>query len=217
MMVTAGQVDNPPFGWNADGAMSLPEIWSTIEQYRPANFVAPASVFATIFYEETACCNMLQIKTPAAIGPGQLQVSEGGKMDFFACQDPQKDNFLGAKLDSSMTIWAVNQKDATVFKRNKAKFPDLPPLTQDMILKDNEFSVKMHVKFFQWMSRGFGPDKKAKGLDGLLSMQAGDANAGAPALFKSTAAALDGLMYRDASVDYKWTDSEWKSYYGRRR
>lgn len=218
-MVTAQQVDRAPGpGWNAKGAMSLPDTWFYVEQHLPAGFVMSTPMFVTMFFEETACCNMLQQGTPAAIGPGQLQVSEQGKVDFFACTDQHKDNFMGAKWDTSMTILAVNQATAQVFTRQKRLHPDLPELTKSRILDDNEFSIKMHVKFFQWLTRGYGPDAKPKGLDGLLAAQTGGgANTAARGAFKDGAKALADLMVPDSTVNSKWTDAEWQKYYATRR
>jgi hypothetical protein len=219
-MVTAEQVDRPPGGgWNAKGALNLPDAWFLIDKHLPLDFPMSTAMFVTIFFEETACCNILQQGTPAAIGPGQLQVSEDGKVEFFANKDPLKNNFMGGKWDSSRTILAVNQATGKVFRRAERLHPDLPiELTVALILGDNEFSVKMHVKFMQWLWRGFGQNAKAMGLDGLLAAQTGGgANIGARSAFKNGSKALDLLMARDFSVNSKWADAEWKKYYTTRR
>src|SRR5262245_59547255 len=182
-MVTAQQVDKPPgTGWNAKGALNLPDTWYLVEKQVPPGFPMSVAMLVTFFFEETACCNMVQVGTPAAIGPGQLQVSEQGKVDFFASKDPARSNFMGGQWDSSMTIMAVNQQTAQAFWRSKRLHPDLMELTKDYVLAHNDFAIKMHVKFFQWLSRGFA-DGKPKGLEGLLAAQTGDANVAARQFF----------------------------------
>jgi len=216
-MVTAQQVDYSPTGWNPRGALNLPDTWYLVEKHMPSGFPMSVAMFAVFFFEETACCNIVQLGTPAAIGPGQLQVSEQGKVDFFAAKDPAKSNFMGGQWDSSMTIMAVNQKDATVFMRKERLHPKLMELTKDYILAHNEFAIKMHVKFFQWLSRGFA-DGKPKGLEGLLAAQTGGGgNVAARQLFKDGAAALEKLMQPDPTIDLRWLDAEWKTYYAKRR
>jgi hypothetical protein len=168
------------------------------------------AMFVTVFFEETACCNMLQQGTPVAVGPGQFQVSEDIGVRFFS--DPQ--NFLGEQLDSSRTLYGVNL-DLTVFKRTRALHPELPELTSSRILQDNDFSVKMHVKMFQWIQVGRA-DGKPKGLDGLLSAQTGN-NAVAIQAFRNGASELDQLMLPDPNIRPGWTGDDWTVYLPKRR
>src|SRR5882724_9974944 len=149
-MATANDVNPVPGpGWRAGGAFDFPTMWGTIEKFRPPNFVASTSVFMAVFFEETACCNMEQQGTPVAIGPGQFQISEDIGVRFFS----NTNNLLGENWDSSCTLFDV-RKDLTVFKRTKPLHPELTPLSTSRILSDNDFSVEMHVKLFQWMSLG---------------------------------------------------------------
>ena len=217
-MVTAEQVDAiPGRGWNAKGALNLPEIWSLTAKYMPANFPMPVSVFVSICFEETACCNMLQQETPAAIGPGQLQVSEIGKVDFFADKEPHQNNFLGVGWDSSMTLLAVDQRTGRTIPRHTPLHPDLTPLRRDYILALNEFSVRMHVNFFRWLSLGYGRDGEAKGLTGLLAAQTGGRNLAAGEAFKNGGRQIAKLMDPDTRINYGWTQEAWNKYYALRR
>src|SRR5882724_8441906 len=165
-MATAQDVNPVPGpGWRAEGAFDFPSIWGMVEKHRPPNFPASTSTFLAIFFEETACCNMEQQGKPVATGPGQFQISEDIGVHFFC----DSKNMLGEQYDSSMTLYGVNQ-DLTIFKRTKPLHPELTQLSRSRILDDNEFSVKMHIKLFQWMSLGLS-DGKTRGLDGLLLAQ----------------------------------------------
>lgn len=210
-MATVQDVNPVPGpGWRADGAFDFPNMWSTIEKFRPPNFAVPTSIFMAIFFEETACSNMEQQGTPVAIGPGQFQISEDIGVRFFASPD----NGLGQQFDSSMTLYGVNQ-DLTVFRRTKPMHPELSPLSRSRILDDNDFSVQMQVKLFQWVSLGLS-DGKVRGLQGLLSAQTGN-NQTAVDGFKACAAAIDRLMLPDPKVRPGWSNEEWKKYIKKRR
>ncbi len=210
-MPTAVEVNPVPGpGWNAKGAFTFPGIWSAVEKHRPPNFPMSTSMFVTVFFEETACCNMLQQGSPVAIGPGQFQISEDIGVRFFS--SPQ--NFLGEQYDSSMTLFGVNA-DLSIFKRSKPLHPELTALSTSRILDDNDFSVEMHVKLFRWMQMGFS-DGKPKGLDGLLSGQTGN-NAAAKKAFGDGAGQLDLLMQPDPNVKPGWSNDEWAAYTKKRR
>lgn len=211
-MVTAQQVDPKPGpGWNPQGALNLPDTWFLVEKHMPSGFPMSVAIFVTICFEETACCNIVQNGAPVGIGPGQMQVSEIGGVAFFASEN----NFMGGQWDSSMTMKAVRQ-DRTTFWRQKRLHPTLPELTKEMILADNEFAIKMHVKWLQWLSRGYGMDGKPMGLGGLLAAQTGN-NLRASQLFKEGAGALAKLMQPDPKKDLRWSDAEWKTFFAKRR
>jgi hypothetical protein len=167
-------------------------------------------MFVTVFFEETACCNMLQQGSPVAIGPGQFQISEDIGVRFFS----NSNNLLGELYDSSCTLFGVKQ-DLTIFKRTKPLHPELAALSTSRILNDNDFSVKMHVRLFEWISLGLS-DGKAKGLDGLLSAQTGN-SAAAKKAFGDGAAALDQMMLPDPNVRVGWSKSEAAAYTAKRR
>jgi hypothetical protein len=222
-MVTAYEVDIPPGpGWNPAGATNLPDTWYLIDKHRPPDLPMSTAQFVTIFFEETACCNMVQQGCPVGIGPGQLQVSEIGKVYFFAgrVNNMDKDNFLGQKWDSSKTEMAVNQKTMEVHKRTKSVFSEqerqrLKELTEVDILGNNEFAIKMHVKFMQWLAVGHA-DGQRKSLRGLLGAQVGPKTA-AKTAFLSGAAALEAVMQPDPNINFRWSPDEWKAYYAKRR
>jgi hypothetical protein len=210
-MPTAVEVNPVPGpGWNATGAFSFPSIWSTVAKYRAPDSALSTSMFVTVFFEETACCNMLQQGTPVAVGPGQFQVSEDIGVRFFS--SPK--NFLGLQLDSSRTLYGV-RKDLTVFKRTKQIHPELQELTTSRVLSDNDFSVKMHIKMFEWIQNGLS-DGKQHSRDGLLSAQTGN-NATAMDGFRKGSTALDQLMAPDSNARPGMSNGDRATYIQKRR
>lgn len=166
---------------------------------------------------------MVQQGKPIGIGPGQLQVSEYGKVVFFACPHSNQNNFMGAHYDSSNTVMAVDQntmhaswRGFSLFPKEKYPHLNLQTLTRDKILNDNDFSVKMHVMYLYWLTLGYG-DGKPKTLGGLLTAQTGISNVKAQPLFMNGTAALVKAMQPDPTINYSWSNTEWKAYYARRR
>ena len=210
-MATAQDVNPVPGpGWRSEGAFEFPSMWSMVGKHRPPTFAMSTSMFVTVFFEETACCNMEQQGMPVATGPGQFQISEDIGVRFFASPS----NMLGQQFDSSMTLYGVNN-DLTIFKRTKPLHPELTQLSRSRILDDNDFSVKMHVKLFEWMALGLS-DGKTKGLDGLLSAQTGN-NGKAKEEFGKGAGAIDRLMLPDPKVRPGMSNDEWAAYIAKRR
>lgn len=215
-MITAQQVDILPGpGWRPEGALNLPDAWFLIDLHRPQSHPMSTAMYVTIFFEETACCNMVQGSTPAGIGPGQLQVSEQGKVDFFAAQG--HDNSLGEIWDSSLTVTAVNQLTGQVINRHGIPMhPELAALTQARILNDNEFAIKMHVKFFDWLVQGFGADGHGKSLQGLLDAQTGGDTTANNAFLHGENELLK-MMQPAPKLDHERSGAEWKTYYEKKR
>lgn len=210
-MPTAVEVNPVPGpGWNAQGAFSFPAIWSTVAGFRAPDSALSTSTFVTIFFEETACCNMLQQGTPVAVGPGQFQVSEDIGVRFFSSTT----NRLGVQLDSSRTLYGV-RGDLSVFKRIRPVHPELQELTTSRVLSDNDFSVKMHVKMFEWIQYGLSDGKK-RGADGLLSAQTGN-NAKAIDGFQRGSTALDQMMAPDPNMRPGMSDDDRAAYIKKRR
>jgi len=222
-MLTATDVDRGPGLWRAAGAMNFFDFWRASVNHRAPGHPLSLEVFVSLCFEETACSNVAQGGKPVALGPGQLQVSEDEKVYFFAgasIVDPSvsRENFLGMKVDSSMTTWAV-KKDLTVFKRGKPMFPDLPPLTMERVLNDNDFAIKMHWRYFDWLRNGNGRSQTpVSSVGGLLDAQTGGNKKANEAFIAGGAAirkALDNGM--DWADLVKLGDSEKQTYVTKRR
>lgn len=217
-MVTAAQVDvQPCTGWKASQALNFPETWSLAQRHRDSKLPMGVATFMAICFEETACCNIVQESDPIAIGPGQLQASEHGKVEFFAGARG-KDNFLAHSWDSSMTLMKVVKVGGKLVGRWRGapKYPNLPALTQDVVLGNHSFSIEIHLKYFQWLAAGHADDKPKKELSSLLSAQTGN-DAKASAAFQQGGAAIAGLVRLDPRIDRSWTDEQWRSYFAMRR
>jgi hypothetical protein len=223
-MLSASDVDKAPGLWRAAGAMNFPTFWYAASSYREPNHPISVEVFVSLCFEETACSNTAQGGKPVALGPGQLQVSEDDKVFFFAgvdTADPavRRENFLGGRWDSSLTTFAVRHKDLTVFKRQKAMFPELTPLTMDQVLADNYFAIGMHWRYFDWLRNGHGRSQKPIGsVGGLLDAQTGG-NKKANQAFLDGGAAIRKAM--DNALDWvtvrAMSGAERKAYAGKRR
>lgn len=210
-MPTANEVDKVPGpGWSPGGAFDLPGIWATVEKHRPTDLPISTAMFVTICYEETACCNMVQNTSPVAIGPGQFQASEDIGVRFFASDD----NGMGSQMDSSMMLMAV-RKDNTVYWRTKRAHPELPLLTRERILGDNDFSIKMHLKYFQWLHLGKA-NGQAKGRQGILAAQTGN-NSIAIQAFADGATELSKMLRPDPAIRQDWSKEQWQAYLPKRR
>ncbi len=182
--MTANDVSRAPQGWRPEGAFTFPELWWAVEAHRSPSLPITPAIFIAISFEETACCNLMQGSTPVAAGPAQLQVSDDDKVQFFAGSDG-RENFMGGRWDASQTTWASDIHNK-VFKRATPTYPELHnPLSIQYIMSNNEFSVKMHLKYFQWLMNGYGRNGEPVGsLGGLMRAQTGGGkNAKAGPLF----------------------------------
>jgi hypothetical protein len=222
-MFTAKDVDRGPGLWSADGAMNFFDFWRVSVSHRAPGHPVSLEVFVSLCFEETACSNVAQGGKPIALGPGQLQVSEDDKVYFFAgvsIVDPSatRDNFLGMNVDSSKTTWAVRQ-DKTVYMRDTAMFPKLPPLAMKRVLADNDFAIKMHWRYWDWLRNGNGRSQKpVSSVGGLLDAQTGGNKKANDAFIAGGAAirqALDNGL--DWSQVAKLSDSEKQAYVIKRR
>lgn len=222
-MLTAKDVDRAPALWRAAGAMNFPDFWQASSTHREPNHPISVEVFVALCFEETACSNTSQGGKPIALGPGQLQVSEDEKVYFFAganITDPSRkaENFLGGCWDTSLTTWAV-RSNLTVFKRTEAMFPSLPQMTMDRILGDNDFAIRMHWRYFDWLRNGNGrAQKPIATAGGLLDAQTGG-NKKANNAFLAGGSAIAQAMANGADWNAirKMTDAERKAYIIRRR
>jgi hypothetical protein len=116
-----------------------------------------------------------------------LQVSEYDKVFFFAGinraafeEKPPRivhqENYLGERWDSSMTTYAV-LPDLSKYKRAKSLLAgisdlNLDPLDEQRILGDNDFAIKMHWRYFDWIRNGNGGNQ-VESEGGLLDAQTG--------------------------------------------
>lgn len=180
-MLTPSQVSHAPKRWRAAGAMNFPDFWAACSKHRESKHPVSIEVFISLCWEETFCSNMAQGGKPIALGPGQLQVSEDEKVYFFAGLDivdkiSPRENYLGIRWDSSLTTWAVDQ-DRKVRRRTESILPaslGLRHMTQDDILNNNDFAIKMHWRYFDWLRNGNGRNQAPlDSVGGLLDAQTG--------------------------------------------
>lgn len=225
-MLTASQVTHAPQRWRAAGAMNFPDFWATCTRHREANHPISIEVFIALCWEETFCSNMAQGGKPIALGPGQLQVSEDEKVYYFAGLDivdqkTPRENFLGTRWDTSLTTWAVG-KDLKVSLRSASILPaslGLKPMTKDDVLGNNDFAIKMHWRYFDWLRNGNGRNQASiSSANGLLDAQTGG-NKTANQAFLDGGSAIREAMNRNLPFTeiLSMNDKDRKDYIQKRR
>jgi hypothetical protein len=133
-------VDKKPFLWEPERALNFPDVYDLICRYHPDGHVVSREIIACIFFEETGFCNRKQKPGPA-VGFGQIQIYDSDKIPFFES--------IGFNSD----------------RKNTAS--QLPLITYDKIISDNDLSVKISCQYFQWLAA------KGKSLHGALQAQTG--------------------------------------------
>lgn len=198
--------------------MNLPDFWKVCSKYREPTHPISLYTFTSLCWEETFFCNIQQGDCPIALGPGQLQVSEYDKVFFFAGinraafeEKPPRivhqENYLGERWDSSMRTYAV-LPDLSKYKRAKSLFAgisdlNLDPLDEKRILGDNDFAIKMHWRYFDWIRNGNGGNQ-VESEGGLLDAQTG-ANKKANHAFISGGREIANALNRGADLNELWS------------
>lgn len=220
---TAASVKNRPMFWRPEGAMTLPETIILINKHRHSSLPLSTAMFAIIFFEESTCCNTLQTP-PFAIGPGQLQVSDPGPRLFFAGENADgdfKDNAMGGRWDSSMTVWLWDAENKKRIHRHQRLRPDLPELKQTEILSNKDFGVKMHLKMMEWEWRGYTTGEPKDTFSKLLGAQIGGQSKAmrqkARAAFAHGANQLQPLISKKPKLEFLDDGSLSQEFYHSRR
>jgi hypothetical protein len=136
------KINPKPFLWDEDKALNFFEIYNRISVHHPAGHPVSREIIALIFFEETAFSNVRQNKgSGPAVGFGQMEIYNHDKIPFF--------EWLG-------------------FNSDRRKSSRLPLITPDRIVNDNDFSVQLTCKYFQWLV-----EKQGKSTIGALQAQTG--------------------------------------------
>lgn len=217
-------VKDHPRKWVGSASMNLPDFWNICSRYRDPKHPVSMYTFTSLCWEETFFCNIEQGACPIALGPGQLQVSEYDKVFFFAGINraafegidgaaPRivpRENYLGERWDSSRTTYAV-RRDLSLVQRSKSLFAEFPevkldPLTKGRILKDNEFAIKMHWRYFDWIRNGNG-ETSDMSESALLDAQTGG-NKAANDAFITGGIEIERALNRGAGLNELWQMNE---------
>lgn len=210
----------PKGGWVLSQARNLPETWASIEKSRSPGLPVRTSTILVIFFEETACSNIVQLKHPYAIGPGQLQLSDYPQRHFVAGQTAggrREDNGLGGVWDSHQMLKSTDKSPPRPVR------PDLKPLTREMVLADFDFSVALSTKMFEWEWKGFGVSgKRYQTEDALVSVtqlggQSSSVRTTALLAFRHAANQLEALMNEKIELPFQPDGSLPPSFYDKRR
>jgi len=158
--------DTPPL-WDPFAALSIAGVCQKLKVHLwPGQPITRESMLV-IFFHESGYSNIKQGKgSGPAVGFGQMEIFNTDKIPFF--------EWLG--YDSVTHNPKVSQLEKT---KKYARLKSLPPLTHDMVLADNDFAIKMHCKYFEWLfkegySKSSPPGTKGiKNVRGMLNAQTG--------------------------------------------
>jgi len=132
-----------PFLWEEDKALNFFEIYNKVCVHHPKGHPISREMIVLIFFEETAFSNVRQSRgTGPAVGFGQMEIYNPDKIPFF--------EWLGFNSDR---------------KKHDSR---LPLITPERISNDNDLSVKISCKYFQWLV-----SEKGKSTHGALQAQTG--------------------------------------------
>jgi len=139
-------VNPKPFLWEETKALNLFQIYNKIGVYHPAGHPVSREMITLIFFEETGFCNIRQNRGAGpAVGFGQMEIYNPDKIPFF--------EWLG-------------------FNSDRKKTSRLPLITPERISADNDLSVKITCKYFQWLVS----EKHKTGTGALQAQTGGGAN-----------------------------------------
>ena len=123
-----------------------------------------------IFFHETGFSNIKQGKgSGPAVGFGQMEIFNDDKIPFFKWLPPGFD---------SVTFNPKTPPAAQKAKKDQyGILPTMEKLTDARVTSDDDFAIKMHCKYFEWLfnegySKSMPTQKGIKSLDGMLA--AGD-------------------------------------------
>jgi len=135
---------NPkPFLWEEDKALSFYEIYKKVCVHHPCSHLISRELIVLIFFEETGFSNVRQSRGKGpAVGFGQMEIYNPDKVPFFAWLGFNSDRW---KRDSRLTL-----------------------ITPGLITSNNDLSVKITCKYFQWLV-----SERGKSTSGALEAQTG--------------------------------------------
>ncbi len=169
---TQGDIPHP---WDPFAALSMVDVCKKLDsQLKPALPIT-REIMLVIFFHETAFSNIMQAtktgKGPA-VGFGQMEIFNPDKVPFFKWFKPGIDSVT---FNPNMSIVEIKKKT------EEYGLTSLEKLTNDRVTSDNDFAIKMHCSYFEWLfdegySQSTPKQKGIKSLGGLLAAQAGGGN-----------------------------------------
>jgi len=155
-----------PFLWEEDKALNFFQIYNKIGVHHPTGHAISREMIALIFFEETGFSNVRQNKgSGPAVGFGQMEIYNPDKIPFF--------EWLGFNSD-----------------RRKSD-SRLPLITPERIVNDNDFSVRLTCKYFQWL---VGEHHKST-VGALQAQTGGGANLSFIPVWLSAEKELQSVLY----------------------
>jgi hypothetical protein len=163
-----------PHLWDSSAALSIRDICKKLSTYLWTSQPVTREHMLVIFFHETGFSNIKQAKNSGpAVGFGQMEIFNDDKIPFF--------KWLAPGFDSV----TFNPKTPPAIQKAKKDkngiLPTMEKLTDGRVLSDDDFAIKMHCKYFEWLfnegySKSLPTQKGIKSLDGMLSAQTGGGN-----------------------------------------
>jgi hypothetical protein len=158
-----------PYSWDPHRALPLIKIISFLDRYLNRTIPIKREHLLVIFFHETGFCNIRQNQGKGpAVGFGQMEIYNSDKIPFFET----------LRYNSAI----LNPKLSQQAKESYSNLYIYPPLTYESVLNDDEFAIKMHCSYFNWLFENGVPanaapgQKGIKSLRGLLMAQTGGGN-----------------------------------------
>jgi hypothetical protein len=171
--------DTPPL-WDPFAALSILDVCKKLQVHLSSAQPLTREHLLVIFFHETGFSNIKQgMGTGPAVGFGQMEIFNLDKIPFF--------KWLPAGFDSI----THNPKIHPAKKKAALAENGIPPafekLTDGRVTSDNDFAIRMHCKYFEWLAT----EKGKRTVDGALAAQTGGGNEHFIGEFRDGAIALD--------------------------
>ncbi len=167
------QGDIPPL-WDPFAAMSMLEISQKLQTHLLPGLPVTRNHMFVICFHETGFSNIKQGKgTGPAVGFGQMEIFNPDKIPFF--------KWLPPGFNSITHNPKVHPAKKKAKMEEQGILPTFEKLTDGRVTSDNDFAIKMHCKYFEWLSKEgttkSNPNQKGiKHLEGMLGAQTGGGN-----------------------------------------
>ncbi|MEK7722796.1 MAG: hypothetical protein AAB336_00450 [Acidobacteriota bacterium] len=147
-----------PYSWDPYRALPILKIIGFIDRYLNGNIPIKREHLLVIFFHETGFCNVRQNQGKGpAVGFGQMEIFNGDKIPFFET----------LRYNSAI----LNPKLSQKARESYTHLFIYPPLTYESVLNDDEFAIKMHCSYFNWLFENGMPQNAAPGQKGIKSLR----------------------------------------------
>jgi hypothetical protein len=168
-----------PFLWQPEAALSFFDVCNKVDVHLADDVktVISREIVVTIFFHESGFSNIMQQTNTGkgpAVGFGQMEIFNPDKVDFFKTL-----GFDSRKFKTNPPPPKPGKAGAgKTVQQPAASVAPLAPLTAETILKNKDFAIEVHCKYFAWLyHEGYSPtmpgQKGFKSAEAILGAQTG--------------------------------------------